>query len=171
MKKIEIDDEVYRALLRLAESFEDTPNSILRRLLRLNKISLVDEKEEETALEEMRKIVGIKDTSISKFKGVKGKITHVKDYYIPILESLMELGGCAKAYDVLERVREKMIDVLTEMDLELLPSGNDLRWRNKAQWARFLMIKEGLLKNNSPKGVWEITEYGKKYIEKACDKT
>jgi negative regulator of replication initiation len=41
MKKIEIDDEVHKALLGVAESFEDKPNDILRRILGLNKISLV----------------------------------------------------------------------------------------------------------------------------------
>jgi len=168
MKKIEIDDEVYKALLGLAESFEDKPNDILRRVLGLNKMCLVDEKEEEEpSLEDIVKTLGIKDTPGSKRIGVKGKITPVNDYYLPILESLIELGGCAQAYEVLERVREKMKDVLTEMDLEPLPSGNDLRWHNKAQWARLLMIKQGLLKNNSPRGTWEITEHGKNHFEKA----
>lgn len=34
---IRVDDEVYEALQALAEPFKDTPNKVLRRLLKLDK--------------------------------------------------------------------------------------------------------------------------------------
>jgi hypothetical protein len=44
----------------------------------------------------------------------------------------------------------------------LLASDPDMpRWRNSAQWARNTMRQEGLLKEDSPHGTWEITDAGR----------
>ena len=92
----------------------------------------------------------------------RGTRTPVGDYYQPILQALNESGGSARVNDVLERVEQLMKGVLREVDYEPLPSNTEmLRWRNTAQWARDAMVREGLLKSNSPRGVWEITEAGR----------
>ena len=84
-------------------------------------------------------------------------------YYQPILEALNELGGSAEMNDVLERVEQSMREVLRQVDYEPLASGTEmLRWRNTAQWARNTMVEEGLLKLDSPRGMWEITEAGRR---------
>ena len=88
-------------------------------------------------------------------------------YRIPILEALEQLGGRASMRDVLNLVYEKMKDRLTEDDLKPLSSGGDIRWANTAQWERYNMVREGLLKSDSPRGVWEITEVGRAYLEQA----
>lgn len=36
-KTIRVDDEVYAALQSMAEPFKDTPNAVLRRLLKIDK--------------------------------------------------------------------------------------------------------------------------------------
>jgi len=88
----------------------------------------------------------------------RGLRTPMGDYYQPILQALNESGGSAKVSDVLERVEQLMQDVLREVDYEPLPSNAEMpRWRNTAQWARDAMVREGLLKSNSPRGIWEIT--------------
>ncbi len=38
-------------------------------------------------------------------------------------------------------------------------------WRNSAQWARNSMVQEGLLKADSPRGVWNISEAGRCRLE------
>jgi len=92
----------------------------------------------------------------------RGLRTPMGDYYQPILQALNESGGSARVNDVLERVEQLMKGVLREVDYEPLPSNTEmLRWRNTAQWARDAMVREGLLKSNSPRGVWEITEAGR----------
>jgi len=54
-----------------------------------------------------------------------------------------------------------MEGVLKDVDYQPLASNPDnLRWRNAAQWARNNMVKEGLLKGDSPRGLWEISERG-----------
>lgn len=67
--------------------------------------------------------------------------------------------------DVIDRVGQLMKEVLKEVDYQPPPSQpKNLRWRNAAQWARQKMLNEGLLKNDSPHGVWEISEAGRRYI-------
>lgn len=84
----------------------------------------------------------------------------------PILHALNELGGSAKLQDILVRVEQLMKGKLKELDYEKL-SSNTHRWRNTAQWTRNSMVKEGLLKQDSPWGMWEITEAARVALPKA----
>ncbi|MGC8769605.1 winged helix-turn-helix domain-containing protein, partial [Calditerrivibrio sp.] len=86
-----------------------------------------------------------------------------------ILESLIELGGKAKVESVLNLVHMKMKNTLNEYDYQSLSSGSK-RWKNTAQWARNTMVNEGLLASNSPWGIWEITEKGRKFYEENREK-
>ncbi len=74
--------------------------------------------------------------------------------------------------EILDRVGETMKDILKPVDYEPLASDPDMpRWRNAAQWARWMMVKEGWLKADSPRGIWEITEAGKKaFAERPWEK-
>lgn len=85
----------------------------------------------------------------------------------PILQSLVDLGGSASMNEVLNKVENLMSQKLNDYDRQTLPSDPTiLRWRNTAQWAKAAMVKEGLLSSASPRGVWEITESGRKFLEK-----
>lgn len=56
-------------------------------------------------------------------------------FRLPILETLVELGGSAAIGEVLDRVYEKMKQQLNKYDLQPLPSSSDQpRYRNTAQW-------------------------------------
>jgi restriction system protein len=69
------------------------------------------------------------------------------------------LGGSAKRSDVFNLLDHSMRDVLKPVDYQILSSeAEQVRWQNSAQWARNLMVKEGLLQSDSPVGIWEITE-------------
>lgn len=84
----------------------------------------------------------------------------------PILRSLMDLGGSAEMNAVLDRVSERMGDQLNEYDAQPLKSDpNSIRWRNTAQWCRHSLVQDGLMKSDSPRGVWEISEAGRKALE------
>ncbi len=97
----------------------------------------------------------------------RGARTPEKAYYQPILEVLNELGGSARVNDVLVKVEQLMNGALTPIDYEPLPSNPEmLRWRNKAQWARNSMAREGLLKSDSPRGIWEISEEGRNELNR-----
>lgn len=67
--------------------------------------------------------------------------------------------------DVLEKVLQAMQQVLKDVDYQPLASDPDLpRWRNTAQWARAAMVKEGLMKGDSPRGMWEISDAGRRHL-------
>lgn len=83
----------------------------------------------------------------------------------PILEALVELDGKGSVGKVLDLVEKKMHAKLTKHDLEPLPSyPKSVRWRNTAQWCRNTLVREGLMKNDSPHGIWEISETGKEWL-------
>ena len=92
-------------------------------------------------------------------------VTPAHNYWPVILETLVELGDSARSEQVLDRVGQKLERVLTAADREMLPSGVDVRWRNRAAWQRYHMVRQGLLKSDSPRGVWEIAESGKRWLE------
>lgn len=101
-------------------------------------------------------------------KAKKGEITPHTAYYRPILEALVELGGRAKTQKVLDLVGEKMKPILKEKDYALHTDGRSIRWRNTAQWARNTMANEdGRMKNDSPRGIWEISDSGRKFLKKS----
>ncbi len=105
-------------------------------------------------------------------KARKGEITTQRAYYIPILESLIELGGSGRMKDVEEKVEKKMKSIFKEKDYETLSSdGITIRWRNKTEWARNdLVNKYGYLKKDSPRGIWEISDEGRRYYKENKDK-
>ena len=95
----------------------------------------------------------------------KGVRTPESAYYRPILQVLQEMGGSGKVAEVLERVGQLMKPVLKDVDCQPLASNPDNpRWRNTAQWARNSMIRQGLLKADSQRGVWEISAAGRREL-------
>jgi restriction system protein len=90
-----------------------------------------------------------------------GQRTPEAAYREPILRVIQSMGGSGNSADVLEKVGQIMKPKLRPVDFEPLASGpNNPRWRNAAQWARNTMVKEGLLKSDSPRGVWQISPAG-----------
>ena len=97
----------------------------------------------------------------------KGRLTPVKEYIRPILESLVEMGGSARSGEVLRSVNQKMETKLNDYDLQTKPSQPlEPYWRNRANWCRLVLIREyGFLRGDSPRGYWEITDSGRRYFE------
>jgi len=96
----------------------------------------------------------------------KGRRTPESEYYLPILRVLEKMHGSGKVADVLDRVGIAMKPLLKDVDYQPLASEpSNPRWRNAAQWARNSMVHEGLLKADSPRGVWEITEAGRMMLK------
>lgn len=77
-----------------------------------------------------------------------------------IIKALQKLGGRAPVHRILEEMEKQLREQLLPRDLELLKDGSVV-WQNSAQWERFHMIKEGILKGNSPHGIWELSEVHK----------
>jgi len=79
-------------------------------------------------------------------------------YFGPILDALRQLGGSGTPNEVVERIALDK-GVPDDVQNELLPSGQP-RFRNKIAWARFYLVREGLL-DSSKRGVWSLTEKGR----------
>lgn len=107
-----------------------------------------------------------KATHRTKGRLPRGLRTPVEAFRRPILEALVELGGSAPIGEVLDRVGAKMEAVLNSYDREPLPSDpRTVRWRNTAQWCRKALVSEGLMRSDSPYGIWEISDAGRKWLE------
>lgn len=95
----------------------------------------------------------------------RGTKTPQEAFYLPILAALEEMGGGGRVQEVLDRVEARMKDRLRDVDWQLLSDERTARWRNTAAWARYEMVQQGLLASDSPRGVWEITEAGRAYLQ------
>ena len=79
-------------------------------------------------------------------------------YFAPLLDALRGLGGSGTPEEVTERIATDL-SIPDEVQNELLPSGEP-RYRNQVHWARFYLVKEGLV-DSSERGVWSLTEKGR----------
>jgi restriction system protein len=95
----------------------------------------------------------------------RGIRTRETAYFKPILQVLTQMGGVGDMAEVLERLPKLMKGTLRDIDFEPLTAHSEVpRWWNTAQWAQSAMVQAGLLKAESPRGVWEMTEAGHKLI-------
>ncbi len=109
-----------------------------------------------------------KGTSVEgRIRLPRGKRTPVDCYYRPILEALNDSGGSAPMSEVLERVLQRMKDTLRDIDFKPLASTADMpRWRNTAAWARNTLVERGLLRSDSRRGIWEISDSGIQFLQR-----
>jgi restriction system protein len=90
-------------------------------------------------------------------KEKKEEGTQFVRYFGPLLDALRAIGGSAKPDEAVDRVAEDL-KIPDNILNEVLPSGG-LRFRNRVAWARFYLVREGLL-DSSKHGVWSLTEKG-----------
>ncbi len=88
------------------------------------------------------------------------EITSQHSYYIPILESIKELGGKERTQVVIQQVYLKMKPFLKPDDNNDLPRSKETRFQNSLRFARQQLIEMGMMKSGSPHGIWEISQDG-----------
>ena len=156
MPVIRISGDTWKRLQKWAVPLEDTPDDAVKKIL--------------DVAEGAVKIPPVLNNSLdlqSKRKRLpRGKSTPQSAFRIPIMEALYGLGGRASNDEVLRIVMEKIKPQLKEPDYQEVPSGRDIRWVNSARWAHFNLVKEGMLKKDSPRGIWELSERGKQEVER-----
>ena len=154
MPTIRIDQEVWAWLKLHAQPFEDTPNSVLRRMAGL----------------EVGK-PGAAAASQPRFRRVErevGSKTPQGEYRLPILKILHSHGGKADRNTVLKELERVMASRLTEHDHRDIKSGT-IRWQKSAEWEVSTMRQQGLLlsKSESPRGVWCLSDEGQRLARSA----
>ena len=81
------------------------------------------------------------------------------------MRALEELGGSAATNQVLQRVFQlmKAANKLREIDKSRRSDGQFF-WDNRTQDMRRELINKCLMKDDSPRGVWEISETGRNHL-------
>lgn len=164
-REITIDDDIYEALKDQAEPFEDTPSTVLRRLLDLSNTKLANtgtrangaSADDRTRRRTPRR--GAKRGPRAK----KGSILPETEYEIPVLRALDQMGGRAASREVVAAVGVILNGKLTETDRESIPTGG-LRWENRVHFTRLRLKEAGLLAGDSPRGVWELSDKGRERL-------
>jgi hypothetical protein len=93
-------------------------------------------------------------------KGAGGPKLPRREFRVPLLLVLLDLGGVAPAKAVREHMEPLLAPRLSEGDYACVCTGEP-RWWNAVCWVRIDLVNEGLMKDNSPRGIWEISEKGK----------
>lgn len=75
-----------------------------------------------------------------------------------IIEALRYHGGSASKSEVHKYIEDKLKDQFLPGDLEFRESTRDLVWQNNTNWERAHMKEDGIIKDGSPIGIWELTE-------------
>jgi restriction system protein len=91
----------------------------------------------------------------------KEKGSQFVQYFGPLLNALRGLGGSGTPDEVVERIAQDLA-LSDEVQNELIPSGQP-RYRNQVAWARFYLVREGLI-DSSKRGVWSLTERGRSAV-------
>lgn len=92
------------------------------------------------------------------------KTMHESIYQFLILNILVNRGGSAEIDTVYSAIKKGLEDHLSKKDLEDYKSGGEI-WKINIRFARQHLIEKGCLKKGSPRGVWEITDKGRKQCE------
>lgn len=75
-----------------------------------------------------------------------------------IVDVLKSKSGRAKTAEILNEVGERLEGKLLPGDLQVRQDGKTPVWRNNTQWQRLQMVHDGILRSDSPNGIWELTE-------------
>jgi hypothetical protein len=97
-------------------------------------------------------------TKKPRVKRSKSPKTDAATFRQLIIEVLKSHGGRARAGEVLDAVDERLKGKFLPGDLEVRQDGKTLAWRNNAQWERLRMVHDGTLRDDSPNGIWELSE-------------
>ena len=164
---IRISDQNWERLKQLAVPLEDTPDDVVGRLLDSYGCSNNSVEAGGKAGKWQRDPKATHSISQGTRRLERGLMVSQGDFRIPILQALYEMGGRARGRQVLDAVEQKMQDQLRAVDYETLKSG-EIRWRKAANWARNQLVHvDDYLRDDSERGVWELSNAGTRFIEAA----
>jgi hypothetical protein len=143
---IRISDETYARMERHVTFKHATPESVIIKAL--------------AALEMMDGDVPQQER-VAAPKRNDGSKTPQRNFRLPLLITILEQGGTAPAKIVRERMEARLKGRLAVGDLDSVSTG-DPRWWNAVCWERSDLVREGLMRGDSPRGIWEISEAGMK---------
>ncbi len=160
MPVIRISDGTMRRLKTWAEPLEDTAESALSKALdaaeRMRRASAGTPAEADTAK--------IRTSGKRHGSGSVGGLSR-REFRKLLSRAVYEMGGSARTEDLYPAMEKLMTAVSLPGDQKNFSSG-DKRWRNAIRRERFELVKEGCLRDDSPRGTWELSEKGTRLVEK-----
>ncbi|MCY3793435.1 MAG: hypothetical protein OXG51_03545 [Gammaproteobacteria bacterium] len=163
MPVIRVTDETLERLKTWAEPLVDTAESALAKAL--------------DAAEQARKLPSrdyptpaAKPSRPRRRRHASEKKLPQKAFRKPLLELLYELGGSAQVADLQPLMKERMASNLLPGDRQPVSTGDE-RWWNATCWERSNLVKEGYLRDDSPRGTWELSERGTESVAGSSSKS
>ena len=144
MPVIRVSEELVKEFQKYAEPLVDDFESVLWKILKLVRKDSVQ-------------------IPIRYRPRIPGILTPPGDFWKPILETLVDEGGRTSVQKVIQSVERKMRNQLTPGDKERNRDGL-LKWVTQVNFQRLAMKHEGLLASDSPRGIWEITDKGRRWL-------
>ena len=89
-------------------------------------------------------------------------------FFSPVIEALKELGGSGRPSEVRD-VIARQLNISEQERTELL-NGGAPRFDNQVAWARFYLVKAGLI-DSSRRGVWSLSDEGRASKSLSYDET
>jgi len=152
MPTIRIEDDVMEGLKKIAEPFADTPNSVIRRLLQERGVLAKSESPAtSTAASLPRADINAEPAATPQ--------RICEPYLLHVLNT--KFKGRATKQEATEAAIEalKSRGFLGTADFDPVSSGES-RIANTIAWSRNALKEQGLIKRDTPKGIWELTDKG-----------
>ena len=149
MPVVRISEALFKEVQKYAEPLVDNFETALWKALRVNHLQIEEPKHATKAIKTRSRAIG--------------ELTPNSEFWKPILNILIEKGGSASRPDVHELLKKRLQDKLKPGDKELNNDGT-VKWEKQVDFQRFAMTKQGLLREESPWGTWEITEIGRQWV-------
>jgi restriction system protein len=89
-------------------------------------------------------------------------------FFSPVIEALKELGGSGRPSEVRDAIAKQLN--ISEIDRTELLDGGAPRFDNQVAWARFYLVKEGLV-DSSKRGVWSLSDRGREIESLSFDES
>jgi hypothetical protein len=83
----------------------------------------------------------------------------LKKFRAPLLDTLYRLGGKAYSREIRKMIERLVAPMLGKGDYELVSNAQP-RWWNAICSVRNELIREGLFRNDSERGIWELSKQG-----------
>lgn len=170
-RTIQIDEDVWNELQRHAIPLVDTPNDVLRKLLKLGsthtEVGTLIENRVQNMYTSAHDSMNYRTDTASK--RVRSKIRKPfnaisqGDLVIPLCKLLQTLGGRASKREVEDRMYKNFETVFSDPYYQEIIAEGIPRWNKDVQWARNHAKDQGLIKppSESGRGIWELTEQGR----------
>lgn len=162
MIEIEVDDEVFGELQRLAEPLVDDANSVLRRVL-LGSTDAQRKGVDHDGKGAFSVASKLTARGTVHRRAPSNELFPKERFTLPILQALVELGGAASPKVIMDLVFANIGDQLGPIDLER-PQHGGIRWQSRAHYHRYELIERGLIENRR-RGEWTITDDGREYVK------